>query len=247
MNIIFDLSNATKKQKILYPWAGALKAGTPLAGDGSVANDGSAVGLVAHDYPEEWAKEVYPDGKFYAEVEVIAAGYIDLAAAEANCGLTYSDELKAALTGIVFCDGALPAPDVLPAIEESDEGKVLTVDEGAAVWAEASGGGGADVVIRLNVEEGDVVSITTIRTLDLETLLEKYANDPSSVSVFVYAEDEAHKITPRVSVLICEPYTVDEIENVYVYILAYDMFVVQTTAPVNSSELVFTDEGWVFE
>ena len=136
MDILFNLNSAMKKQKILYPWAGALKAGTPLAYNGAVANGSSAIGLVAQDYPEEWAKEIYPDGKFYAEVEVITEGYIDLAAAEANFGLTYSDDLKAALTGIVFCDGALPAPDVLPAIEAGDAGKVLTVGASSLEWDE---------------------------------------------------------------------------------------------------------------
>lgn len=145
MDILFNLNSAVKKQKILYPWKGALKAGTPLAADGAVTNGSTAVGLVAQDYPEYWAKEIYPDGNYYAEVEIITDGYIDINAAEANCGLVYADDLKSALTGIVFCDGALPAPDVLPAIEESDEGKVLTVDDGAVVWADASGGGTPDI------------------------------------------------------------------------------------------------------
>ena len=155
MDILYHFTDALKTRKLLVPWADksvkVIKAGTPFDANGAIANGETAIGLVAQDYPEEWAKEIYPDGKFYAEVEVITAGYIDLAAAEANCGLTYSDDLKAALTGIVFCDGALPAPDVLPAIEESDEGKVLTVDEGAAVWAEASGGGGGALAVLLNV------------------------------------------------------------------------------------------------
>jgi hypothetical protein len=45
------------------------------------------------------------DGSYYADVELITSGYIDEAAAEASCGLEYTDALKGKLADIVFADG----------------------------------------------------------------------------------------------------------------------------------------------
>lgn len=71
---------------------GVCKAGTPLAADGTIANSGSAVGILLQDtYAEN------PNGSL-----VKAFAVIDKAAAEASYGSTYAEALLAALTNLVF-------------------------------------------------------------------------------------------------------------------------------------------------
>lgn len=80
-----------------------IQAGTPLSEAGAIANDATAYGIVMHNHQKEWTREATING--YANVTVIVAGYIDEAAAEASCGLTYTDALKGKLSDIVFADG----------------------------------------------------------------------------------------------------------------------------------------------
>ena len=110
-----------------------LKAGTPLDEDGAVSNDGDAVALVAEDF------------YFYSNtptqpklVPLITAGYVDLNAAEAAAGITYTDACKTALgsAGIVLVDGALDSGPTIPEVSDADDGKFLRVVDGA--WAAAT-------------------------------------------------------------------------------------------------------------
>ena len=144
-NILFDFKDKLRTRQLQFPWADAemlvLKAGTPLDEHGNVANGDTAIGIVAQDVPQDWGRFIARDGKFYGKCEVIVAGYVDLASAEASFGQAYTDALKEKLSDIVFVDESLGGGGGLPEIGEGDDGKVLTVDDGEAVWAEASGGG----------------------------------------------------------------------------------------------------------
>lgn len=112
MSILYEFTNSLKTEKAQFRWTDqsfqVLKAGTPLDANGAIANDATAVGIVAYDVPPSggsmWSV-VTNDGSYYADVELITSGYIDEAAAESSCGMEYTDALKGALTDIVFADG----------------------------------------------------------------------------------------------------------------------------------------------
>lgn len=114
MSILYEFTNSLKTEKAQFRWTDqsfqVLKAGTPLDANGAIANDATAVGIVAYDVPPSggsmWSV-VTNDGSYYADVELITSGYIDEAAAEASCGLEYTDALKGALSDIVFVDGEI--------------------------------------------------------------------------------------------------------------------------------------------
>jgi len=82
-----------------------IQAGTPLSEAGAIANDATAYGIVMHNHQKEWTREATING--YANVTVITAGYIDEAAAEASCGLEYTDALKGKLADIHFIEGEI--------------------------------------------------------------------------------------------------------------------------------------------
>lgn len=85
-----------------YGDADMLPAGTPISADGKVANDLTAVGLLAYD--------AY---KGYKEKEqIILTGHVLLDKAQEHCGLVYTAEAKAAMKSIIFVgDTELPASD----------------------------------------------------------------------------------------------------------------------------------------
>lgn len=71
---------------------GVCKAGTPIALDGTVANDATAVGILLVDVYEE-----RPQGT------VVIGGYIHTARAQDHSGVTIADAAKTALKNVVFC------------------------------------------------------------------------------------------------------------------------------------------------
>lgn len=66
-------------------------AGTPIDADGVAANDGTAIGILLFDVLED-----RPQGT------ILKKAYINTAVAEAHCGLTIADAVKAALPMVVF-------------------------------------------------------------------------------------------------------------------------------------------------
>ena len=114
MSILYEFTNSLKTEKAQFRWTDqsvqVLKAGTPLDANGAIANDATAVGIVAYDVPPSgrsmWSV-VTNDGSYYADVELITSGYIDEAAAESSCGLEYTDALKGKLADIHFIEGEI--------------------------------------------------------------------------------------------------------------------------------------------
>lgn len=71
---------------------GVVKAGSPIDATGKIANTGAAVGILLNDvYAEN------PNGSL-----VKAFATINTANANANAGLTIADEVKDALSNIIF-------------------------------------------------------------------------------------------------------------------------------------------------
>ena len=68
-----------------------VKAGTPISVAGVTSNDGDAIGILLWDVLED-----RPQGT------ILKKAYINLAVAEAHCGLTIDDAVKAALPMVVF-------------------------------------------------------------------------------------------------------------------------------------------------
>ena len=71
---------------------GVCKAGTPIAQNGMVANDATAVGILLVDVHED-----RPQGT------VVIGGYIHTARAQEHSGVTVADAAKTALKNVVFC------------------------------------------------------------------------------------------------------------------------------------------------
>ena len=71
---------------------GVCKAGTPIAQNGTVANDATAVGILLVDVHED-----RPQGT------VVIGGYIHTARAQEHSGVTVADAAKTALKNVVFC------------------------------------------------------------------------------------------------------------------------------------------------
>jgi len=94
-NILYN-DHYVAKPIVVDVSGGAVKAGTPLAADGTVATtaDGAsnAVGILLHDVTED-----NPNGA------LVIHGFIDTAKAEAHSGVTIDDATKTALTTIKFC------------------------------------------------------------------------------------------------------------------------------------------------
>lgn len=107
--------------------AGAfLPAGTPLAENGTVANDSNATGILTGDARRS-------DG--VQPCRLIVAGQLDLDAVENSIGARLTTACKDALRDIAFVSG-LSAPTALPAVTDADNGKILKVVNG--VWAAVS-------------------------------------------------------------------------------------------------------------
>ena len=87
--ITLDFTNVTAKDTATG--LKVVKAGTPIDDDGVASNDGDAIGILLWDVLED-----RPQGT------ILKKAYIDLAKAEANCGLTIDAAVKAALPMVVF-------------------------------------------------------------------------------------------------------------------------------------------------
>lgn len=87
--ITLDFTNVTAKDAATG--LKVVKAGTPIDDDGVASNDGDAIGILLWDVLED-----RPQGT------ILKKAYIDLAKAEANCGLTIDAAVKAALPMVVF-------------------------------------------------------------------------------------------------------------------------------------------------
>lgn len=125
-----------------------LKAGTPVGLNGQIANDSDAVGIVPQTV------SVLPVVK---SIRILVGGSVSLAEVNAAYGSALTKAAKESMSGIAFYgedgtpepnplwDGE-PVPGTLPAVEFTDAGKILTVDDDGN-WVAASGGGGGGVLI----------------------------------------------------------------------------------------------------
>ena len=71
---------------------GVCKAGTPIAANGTKANDATAIGVLLVDVHEE-----RPQGT------VVIGGYIHTARAQKHSGVTIAETAKSAMKNVVFC------------------------------------------------------------------------------------------------------------------------------------------------
>lgn len=94
-------ANTAKTVSIRVAWGSAgltgkiVKAGTPLAIDGKIANSKKARGIVVSDYGYS---------PYANECPCYVAGIVDLAKAQASYGSSYANDLFAALDQITFID-----------------------------------------------------------------------------------------------------------------------------------------------
>lgn len=89
--------NSAKTVSLILAWPEIntrnLAAGTPINASGVVANDDTAIGLLATDC--SYSPDALPQA-------IVVSGLVDLAAIEANTGLTISDAAKSAMDNILF-------------------------------------------------------------------------------------------------------------------------------------------------
>lgn len=106
-----------------------LKAGTPIAENGTVANNDAALGILANDASKSDELQL---------CQLIIAGQLSLEAVESSFGSKLTTACKDALDNITFVqsNGKSYAPVELPAVTAADNGKILKVVNGA--WAAVS-------------------------------------------------------------------------------------------------------------
>lgn len=106
-----------------------LKAGTPIAENGTVANSDAALGILANDVSKSDELQL---------CQLIIAGQLSLDAVESSFGSKLTTACKDALDNITFAqsNGKPYAPVELPAVTAADNGKILKVVNGA--WAAVS-------------------------------------------------------------------------------------------------------------
>lgn len=106
-----------------------LKAGTPIAENGTVANNDAALGILANDVSKSDELQL---------CQLIIAGQLSLEAVESSFGSKLTTACKDALDNITFVqsNGKPYAPVELPAVTAADNGKILKVVNGA--WAAVS-------------------------------------------------------------------------------------------------------------
>lgn len=106
-----------------------LKAGTPIAENGTVANNDAALGILANDVSKSDELQL---------CQLIIAGQLSLEAVESSFGSKLTTACKDALDNITFVQGnGKPyAPIELPVVTAADNGKILKVVNGA--WAAVS-------------------------------------------------------------------------------------------------------------
>lgn len=128
----------TKSKPIKLSVDTALKAGTPISITGKVANDDTAIGLVAND-----------TAAGTESIAIVTEGMVDVNEIAASYGEALTDDCIAALHGITFLHGGkaiVPAGggggSGLPDYSEASDGDVLSIEDGMPAWKEPSGGGG---------------------------------------------------------------------------------------------------------
>ena len=106
-----------------------LKAGTPIAENGTVANNDAALGILANDVSKSDELQL---------CQLIIAGQLSLDAVESSFGSKLTTACKDALDNITFVQGSGKpyAPIELPVVTAADNGKILKVVNGA--WAAVS-------------------------------------------------------------------------------------------------------------
>lgn len=150
MSIIYGNTTPTYMQ-IVPKWSSIvktiIKAGTPLAADGSIANNANAIGIL----PNTVGKTDPADA-----VNLIVAGVLSLPAVESESGLTIENSCKVALDQITFIkeDGTVDVASPLPEITDADDGKVLTAESGEWVAKESSSGGGFGCIV-IGIDDED--------------------------------------------------------------------------------------------
>lgn len=136
MSIVYGNTTPTYMQ-IVPKWSSMaktiIKAGTPLAADGSIANNANAVGIL----PNTVGKTDPADA-----VDLIVSGVLSLPAVESGSGLTIATTCKKALYGITFIksNGTVDTAGItytLPAATETAEGGVKMAANVPASEAEA--------------------------------------------------------------------------------------------------------------
>ncbi len=105
----------------------------------------------------------------------------------------------------------------------------------------ANAGGSANVIIKINMTEGEAVSIDVIK--NDTAIVSKFTTDPSSVKPFVYRSDTDN---PN-SIHTCLSYFYYEDGALYIY--AYNMYVVKTPGFVQYYVVTYdpTEETWYLD
>lgn len=115
MSLFYDFKHSEVVEKVTMKWPSddyIIPAGTPMSRTG-IANNGDAIGILASearvqfDFPLSVAKYIgkkEPKGNKDFTFEIITGGFVNLTDAESAFGEKYTDEAKAAMSGISFVD-----------------------------------------------------------------------------------------------------------------------------------------------
>ena len=131
-------------REIVINWEGMgddvteIKAGTPMDAEGNIANNGNCFGLMMGDVLRTRSR-----------ARVVISGPVDLDEAEANSGITLTDEAKAAMRDVWFpgkSGGGLPTGG-------APYQQLVTDGEGNVKWADRLAYGDSRVVIEFNPGE----------------------------------------------------------------------------------------------
>ena len=151
----------TKSKPIKLSVDTALKAGTPISITGEIANDDTAIGLVAND-----------TAAGTESIAIVTEGMVDVNEIAASYGEALTDDCIAALKGITFLHGGkavVPAGGGgggLPDYSEASDGDVLSIEDGAPAWKEPSGGGEFTAIFTQTITPGNppTFSVTCDKT-----------------------------------------------------------------------------------
>lgn len=152
----------TKSKPIKLSVDTALKAGTPISITGEVANDDTAIGLVAKNTAAGAER-----------IAIVTEGMVDVNEIAASYGTALTDDCMTALHGITFLYGGkaiVPAGggggSGLPDWSEASDGDVLAIEDGAPAWKEQSGGGDGTFAITLNGSTKDKTDAEIIEAVE---------------------------------------------------------------------------------